>query len=161
MSHRVGTGFDAHRLEAGRPLLLGGVPIPHPRGLRGHSDGDCLIHALCDALLGAACLGELGSLFPSSDPRWKGRSSVIFLEEVARKVLARGFRIVNVDATVIAENPRLSSYLPSMRTVVAQALAVPEASVSLKAKSTDGLGSIGRDEGIAAQAVALLEEVQA
>ena len=159
MSHRVGTGFDAHRLKEGRPLILGGVEVPHPLGLEGHSDGDCLIHALCDALLGAASLGELGTLFPSSDPQWKGRSSVLFLEKVQRLLGESGFRIVNVDATVIAQDPRLSPHIASMRSVVSRALSVPETADSLKAKSPDGLGSIGHGEGIAAQAVALLEEV--
>lgn len=160
MTHRIGTGFDAHRLKEGRRLVLGGVEVPHPRGLDGHSDGDCLIHALCDALLGAASLGEIGTLFPSSDPRFEGRSSVLFLEEVGRLLRKRGYRVVNVDATVIAENPRLSPHLSSMREVVSRALKVPLGDVSLKAKSTDGLGPIGHGDGIAAQAVALLEEVK-
>jgi 2-C-methyl-D-erythritol 2,4-cyclodiphosphate synthase len=160
VTHRIGTGFDAHRLKEGRRLVLGGVEVPHPRGLDGHSDGDCLIHALCDALLGAASLGEIGTLFPSSDPRFEGRSSVLFLEEVGRLLRKRGYRVVNVDATVIAENPRLSPHLSSMREVVSRALKVPLGDVSLKAKSTDGLGPIGHGDGIAAQAVALLEEVK-
>jgi 2-C-methyl-D-erythritol 2,4-cyclodiphosphate synthase len=158
--HRVGTGFDVHRLAEGRPLILGGVEVPYSRGLLGHSDGDCLVHALCDALLGAACLGEMGTLFPSSDGLWKDRSSLLFLEEVQRLLGEKGFRIVNVDATLIAEDPRLAPHLPSMRNRLSRALSVAEGLVSVKAKSTDGLGSIGHGEGIAAQAVALLEEVE-
>jgi 2-C-methyl-D-erythritol 2,4-cyclodiphosphate synthase len=158
--HRVGTGFDAHRLSPGRTLILGGVEVPHDRGLLGHSDGDCLVHALCDALLGAACLGEMGTLFPSSDPRWKGASSLVFLEEVRRLLGEKGFTIVNVDATVIAEAPALSAHLEPMRVRLSRSLSLPREAVSIKAKSTDGLGSIGRGDGIAAQAVAMIQEVE-
>ncbi len=153
---RIGSGFDAHRLVAGRPLLLGGVAIPHERGLLGHSDGDCLIHAVCDALLGAAGEGDMGRHFPSSDARWKGAPSVVFLREVARVVTAAGRAIENVDATVIAQAPALAPHLQAMRETVARELGVEPDRVSIKAKSTDGLGAVGRGEGIAAQAVALL-----
>jgi 2-C-methyl-D-erythritol 2,4-cyclodiphosphate synthase len=158
--NRVGTGYDAHRLETGRPLVLGGVEVPYERGLSGHSDGDCLVHALCDALLGAAALGELGALFPSSDLRWKGASSLLFLEEILKLLAAKGFGIVNVDTTIIAEDPRLSPHLAAMRARLSKALALPLDRVSVKAKSTDGLGAVGAREGIAAAAIALLEEVR-
>jgi 2-C-methyl-D-erythritol 2,4-cyclodiphosphate synthase len=154
---RVGTGFDAHRLVAGRPLMLGGVRIPHARGLEGHSDGDCLLHAVCDAILGALGAGDMGRHFPSTDARWKGTASLRFLEEVARLLAERGYALSNLDATVIAQAPALASHLDAMRAQIAQALAAPVAAVSVKAKSTDGLGAIGRGEGIAAQAVVLLQ----
>jgi len=155
-SSRVGTGFDAHRLVDGRPLLLGGVRVAHPRGLEGHSDGDCLLHAVCDAILGALGAGDLGRHFPSTDARWKDAASLRFLEEVARMLGEHGFAVGNLDATVIAQAPALAPYLDAMRAAIAGALAVPVASVSVKAKTTDALGAIGRGEGIAAQAVVLL-----
>jgi 2-C-methyl-D-erythritol 2,4-cyclodiphosphate synthase len=153
---RVGTGFDAHRLVPGRPLRLGGVALDFPRGLEGHSDGDCLIHALCDALLGAVAAGDMGQHFPSSDPRWRDASSVVFLAEVSRLVDERGWVVENVDATVMAEEPRLAPHTPAMRDRLSQCLGIPPGAVSVKAKSTDGLGAIGRREGIAAQAAVLL-----
>jgi 2-C-methyl-D-erythritol 2,4-cyclodiphosphate synthase len=153
---RVGHGFDAHRLVAGRKLLLGGVEVPHERGLEGHSDGDCLLHAICDALLGAAAAGDMGQHFPSSDDRWQGASSLTFLDEAARLVEARGFAIENVDATVVAQEPRLASHIDRMRETVARHLGVDKDAVSVKAKSPDGLGAIGRGEGISAQATVLL-----
>lgn len=154
--YRVGTGFDAHRLVAGRPLLLGGIEIPHPHGLAGHSDGDCLAHAICDALLGAAGEGDMGRHFPSSDPKWAGTRSVVFLTEVAHIVTAGGYAVENVDATIIAEAPTLAPHLGAMREALARALGAHPSVLSIKAKSTDGLGAIGRGEGIAAQATALL-----
>jgi 2-C-methyl-D-erythritol 2,4-cyclodiphosphate synthase len=154
--YRVGNGLDAHRLVDGVALWLGGVPIDHPRGLQGHSDGDCLLHAICDALLGAAALGDMGAHFPSSDPRWKGAPSVDFLRKVAEIVRAGGYDPVQVDATVVAEAPALAPHLDAMRRRVAETLAVPLGAVSIKAKSTDGLGAIGRGEGIAALATVLL-----
>jgi 2-C-methyl-D-erythritol 2,4-cyclodiphosphate synthase len=157
---RVGTGFDVHRLSSGRRLILGGVEVPHDRGLEGHSDGDCLVHALCDALLGAACLGEIGQIFPSSDARWSGASSLLFLGEVRRLLDEKGYEIVNVDATVVAEAPRLAPHLEPMRKRLSESLALPLERVSVKAKSTDSLGAIGRGEGIAAHAIALLREVE-
>jgi 2-C-methyl-D-erythritol 2,4-cyclodiphosphate synthase len=153
---RVGAGFDAHRLVAGRPLLLGGVLVPFDRGLEGHSDGDCLSHAVCDALLGAAAAGDMGQHFPSSDPRWRGAASRVFLEQVARVLAGAGCSIVNVDATLIAQAPALAPHLPAMRAAIAEALGVGAERVSVKAKSTDHLGALGRGEGIAAQAVALV-----
>jgi 2-C-methyl-D-erythritol 2,4-cyclodiphosphate synthase len=156
MSPRVGSGFDAHRLEPGLPLFLGGVLVPCDRGLAGHSDGDCLIHAICDALLGAAAAGDLGALFPSSDPRFKGAASRLFLEAAAGVVRERGYSIGNVDATVIAQAPSLAPHLLAMRKNLAAILGIPEQDVSVKAKSTDQLGATGRGEGIAALASVLL-----
>jgi len=156
---RVGTGFDAHRLVSGRPLRLGGVLIPHDRGLEGHSDGDCVVHAVCDALLGAAAAGDMGRHFPSSDPRWKDAPGSLFLGEVARILGEHGYRPGNVDVTVIAEAPALAPHLEGMRARIAEGLGVPLESVSVKAKSTDHLGTIGRGEGIAAQATALLRRI--
>jgi len=154
--HRVGTGYDAHRLVAGRPLVLGGVTVPFERGLEGHSDGDCLVHSLCDALLGAAAAGDLGSHFPSTDPRWSGASSLDFLEAVATEVSKRRLALENADATVIAEAPPLAPHLNEMRDVLSRVLGVAREKVSIKAKSNDGLGALGRGEGIAAHTVVLL-----
>ncbi|HXB56767.1 MAG TPA: 2-C-methyl-D-erythritol 2,4-cyclodiphosphate synthase [Vicinamibacteria bacterium] len=156
--YRVGNGFDAHRLTRGRPLVLGGVHVEHDRGLEGHSDGDCLIHALCDALLGAAAAGDMGRHFPSSDRRWKGASSLIFLKEVARLVGERGYRIENVDVTVIAQAPALAPHTEAMRQALSRCLGIGLEGVSVKAKSTDGLGALGREEGVAAQATVLLRK---
>jgi 2-C-methyl-D-erythritol 2,4-cyclodiphosphate synthase len=153
---RVGSGFDAHRLVEGRPLLLGGVHVPYDRGLLGHSDGDCVLHALCDALLGAAALGDMGRHFPSSDPRWKDAASLDFLGEVHRLVAAEGLSIQNVDVTVIAEAPKLLPFVDAMRAAIAGRLALDPGDVSVKAKSTDALGALGRSEGIAALATVLL-----
>jgi 2-C-methyl-D-erythritol 2,4-cyclodiphosphate synthase len=153
---RVGTGFDVHRLVSGRALVLGGVLIPYDRGLEGHSDGDCVVHAVCDALLGGAAAGDMGEHFPSRDPRWKGAAGSEFLREVARILDERGYRVDNVDVTVIAQAPALAPHLLGMRDRIAEGLGLRSESVSVKAKSTDGLGAIGRGEGIAAQATALL-----
>ena len=156
MSQRVGHGFDTHRLVAGRSLLLGGITVPFDRGLEGHSDGDCVLHAVCDALLGAAAAGDMGQHFPSADPRWKGASSRLFVEEVARLLRERGYVVENVDVTVVAQVPALAPHLDKMREAIGSLLGLPQDAVSVKAKSTDGLGAIGRGEGIAAQAVALV-----
>ena len=153
---RVGLGFDAHRLVPGRPLLLGGIEIPAEVGLHGHSDGDVLLHALCDALLGAGALGEIGSLFPSSDRGLEGAASKRFVAEVMSRLAAAHLSIVNVDATLIAERPRLSGHLGAMKKNIARLLDVETGEVSIKVKSTDKLGTIGRGEGIAAQVLALL-----
>ena len=157
---RVGHGFDAHRLVAGRPLRLGGVEVPHGRGLEGHSDGDCVLHAVCDALLGAAGEGDMGRHFPSKDPRWHGVASRVFLEEVRRLVRTAGYALVNLDVTVIAQEPVLAPHLEPMRVAIAAVLGVERAQVSVKAKSTDHLGALGRGEGIAALATVLLEKVK-
>jgi 2-C-methyl-D-erythritol 2,4-cyclodiphosphate synthase len=156
-SARVGTGFDVHRLVHGRPLMLGGVRIENPRGLEGHSDGDCLLHAVCDAILGALGEGDLGRHFPSTDARWKGVPSLRFLENVAHLLDERGYAVANLDATVIAQSPVLAPHLEAMRARIAQTLAAAVEAVSVKAKTADGLGAIGRGEGIAAQAVVLLQ----
>jgi 2-C-methyl-D-erythritol 2,4-cyclodiphosphate synthase len=154
---RVGIGYDAHRLRPGRDLILGGVRIDHPLGLDGHSDADVLTHAIIDALFGAAGLGDIGQHFPASDPKYKGASSQELLATAVRAVTEAGYRIVNVDSTVIAEEPRLQLHLGAMRSQLATALDVDPGAVSVKATSPEGLGALGRKEGIAAQAVALIE----
>ncbi|MFQ5860904.1 MAG: 2-C-methyl-D-erythritol 2,4-cyclodiphosphate synthase [Dehalococcoidia bacterium] len=156
-SIRIGIGFDAHPLTAGRPLVLGGVTIPFPRGLAGHSDGDVLVHALLDALLGAAGLGDKGQHFPSSDPQYEGVSSLVLLERVVELLDSAGWRVVNVDATMLAEQPALIPFIPMMRQTLGDALSIGEERVSLKATTTDGLGFVGRGEGMGAYVVALLE----
>ncbi len=156
-SLRVGHGFDAHRLVAGRPLHLGGIEVPHGRGLEGHSDGDCALHAICDALLGAAGEGDMGRHFPSRDPQWRGVASRVFVEEVRRLVQAAGWAVVNLDVTLIAQEPPLGPHLEPMRETIAGLLGVEPAQVSVKAKSTDGLGALGRGEGVAALATVLLD----
>ena len=153
---RVGQGFDVHRLVAGRALRLGGVALEHTRGLEGHSDGDCVLHAVCDALLGAIGEGDMGLHFPSRDARWRGVESRVFVQEVSRLVSARGFRLGNLDLTVIAQEPVLAPHLESMRATIAALLGAGVDLVSIKAKSTDHLGAIGRAEGIAALATVLL-----
>jgi 2-C-methyl-D-erythritol 2,4-cyclodiphosphate synthase len=154
--YRVGSGFDVHRLVAGRPLRLGGVEVPYERGLEGHSDGDCASHAVCDALLGASGAGDMGEHFPSRDARWRGVPGTSFLEQTARIVAERGFEIENVDITIVAQEPVLAPHLDAMRQTVSHSLGVPAADISIKAKSTDGLGALGRGEGIAALASALV-----
>lgn len=154
---RVGTGYDAHRLVPGRDLIIGGVRIEHPSGLEGHSDADVLTHAVIDALLGAAGLGDIGQHFPATDPRYRGASSQDLLASAVRAVAAAGYRLVNVDSTVIAEEPRLEPHLGAMRTQLAKSLGVEPAAVSVKATSPEGLGALGRKAGIVAQAVALIE----
>ena len=155
---RIGHGFDAHRLVAGRPLHLGGIEVPHGRGLEGHSDGDCVLHAVCDALLGAAGEGDMGRHFPSRDPQWRGVASRVFLEEVRRLVTAAGYELANLDVTVVAQEPVLAPHLEAMRDTIAGVLGVAAEQVSVKAKSTDRLGALGRGEGIAALATVLLEK---
>jgi 2-C-methyl-D-erythritol 2,4-cyclodiphosphate synthase len=155
--NRVGFGFDLHPLVAGRPLVLGGVTIPSEVGLGGHSDADVLSHAVAEALLGALALGDLGRHFPDTDPRWRGISSLLLLGQVLEHVRGRGATLVNVDATVLAQAPRLASHLPEMAKRLADVLAIPVERVSVKAKSPEGLGLVGRKEGIAAMAVVSLE----
>ena len=154
---RIGSGFDAHRLVEGRPLKLGGVVIAHPRGLAGHSDGDCVLHAVCDALLGALAQGDMGRHFPSSDAAWKDADSGAFATAVADIVARLGYRLGNLDVTVIAEEPRLGPHLEEMRAQIARMLRADISIVSVKAKSTDGLGPYGRGEGIAALCTLLLK----
>jgi 2-C-methyl-D-erythritol 2,4-cyclodiphosphate synthase len=153
---RIGQGIDAHRLVPGRRLWLGGIEIPSESGLEGHSDGDVLLHAIASALLGALGAGDLGKHFPSSDPALAGISSRVILERVVARVEAAGLALGNVDATVVAQAPRLAPHLEKMRAAIADALGVDASRVNVKATSTDGLGTLGRGEGIAAFAVALL-----
>jgi 2-C-methyl-D-erythritol 2,4-cyclodiphosphate synthase len=153
---RIGFGYDVHRYAPGRRLVLGGVEIAAPIGLLGHSDADVLTHAVMDALLGAAALGDIGHHFPPSEPRWKDADSVALLERVAALLAERGWRVGNVDATVVMERPRLAPHIPAMRARLAAALGVAEAAVSVKATTTEGMGFVGRDEGAAAYAVALI-----
>jgi 2-C-methyl-D-erythritol 2,4-cyclodiphosphate synthase len=155
---RVGHGFDAHRLVEGRALVLGGIRIPFERGAQGHSDADVLAHALSDALLGAAALGDLGGRFPDTDARWKDADSMALLETCARAVREAGWRIVNVDATIVVDRPKLASHVPGMRENVAARLQLALECVSVKAKSSEGLGYTGDGSGIAAYAVAALCE---
>jgi len=156
---RVGFGYDAHRLTPGRPLVLGGVEIPHPLGLSGHSDADVLTHALGDALLGAVAAGDLGRHFPDSDPAYQGISSLILLERIMTVVQSRGFQPVNVDVTVVAEQPRLAPHIPRMIDNLAPILGLAPDAVSIKATSTEKMGFAGREEGIAAYAVVLVAAV--
>jgi len=155
---RIGLGFDAHRLVPGRPLILGGVTIPYHLGLLGHSDADVLSHALGDALLGAVAAGDLGTHFPDSDPAYKNISSLVLLEKIVALVKERGFRPVNVDATIVAEQPRLAPHIPAMVANLAAALGLPPEAVSVKATTTEQMGFTGRGEGMAAYAVALVQE---
>ena len=155
--NRVGFGFDLHPLVAGRPLILGGVTVPSEVGLGGHSDADILTHAVGEALLGALALGDLGRHFPDTDPRWRGISSLLLLGHVIELVRARGAALVNVDATVLAQAPKLAPHLPEMAKRLADVLGIPVERVSVKAKSPEGLGLLGRREGIAAMAVVSLE----
>ena len=154
--YRVGMGVDAHALVEGERLVLGGVEIPSPRGLAGHSDGDVLTHAVIDAILGAAGLDDIGAMFPSSDPRWEGASSIDLLARAYEGVQALGLALANVDCILIGEEPRLAPYREQMRKQLAGALGVDEEWVAVRATTTDGLGFTGRGEGLAAQAVALL-----
>ncbi len=156
MSYRVGIGLDAHRLASGRPLILGGIEIPHDRGLEGYSDGDVLLHALTDAILGAVSEKDIGSLFPTGQTQWKAAPSRIFVEKARHLVEEKGYRVVQVDAVIVAEEPRLSSYFAAIRERIAQMLAISADDVGIKATTFDGMGATGRREGIAAQAVAMV-----
>lgn len=155
---RIGQGYDVHRLTEGRRLILGGVEIPWEKGLLGHSDADVLTHALMDALLGAAALGDIGKLFPDSDPRYEGADSIGLLRAVAALLREKGYRVGNTDCTVVAQRPKLAPYIPEMRRRLAEAMGVDVSRVSVKATTEEGLGFSGEGLGIAAQAVALLEE---
>ena len=156
---RVGIGYDLHSFVEGRPLVLGGVDVPHTRGLRGHSDADVLTHAVIDALLGAAALGTIGEHFPDSDPRFAGVSSLVLLDETMRLVRDAGYRVVNVDSVITAQEPRLQPYLGTMARTLGERMGVASSCVGVKATSPEALGALGRREGIAAQAVALLETI--
>lgn len=154
---RVGIGNDIHRLVEGRKLILGGVEIHHDRGLLGHSDGDSLTHAITDALLGAAALGDIGSHFSDRDPRWAGADSLVFLRHVRGMLEERGFEIANVDATILAERPKMAPHISEMKVRLAEAMKISVSQINIKAKTNEGLDAIGRGEAIAAQAVALLQ----
>lgn len=153
----VGIGYDVHALVAGRKLILGGVEIPHAKGLEGHSDADVLMHAICDAVLGALGEADIGHFFPNTDPRWHGAPSRLFLEEAARQVASRRGRIVNVDSTIMAQAPRILPHVREMKARVAAALGLDSRRVGIKATTNEALGFIGREEGIAAMAVASVE----
>ncbi len=156
---RIGHGYDVHRLEAGRPLILGGVTVPYEKGLAGHSDADVLAHAISDSLLGAAALGDIGQHFPDTDPAFLGADSLVLLAEVVRRVKQAGFGVGNVDATLLAQAPKLAPYIPAMRQKLADAMGVSANRVSVKATTEEKLGFTGRKEGISAHAVCLLEEI--
>ncbi len=157
-SMRIGFGYDVHRFAGGRALVLGGVEIPFESGLAGHSDADVLLHAIIDALLGAAALGDIGHHFPPTDPAYSGISSIILLERTRDALEDRGYRVLNIDSTVVCEAPRLKAHIPAMRASVAGALGCAEGLVSIKATTEEGLGFTGRREGMAAYAVALITE---
>ena len=154
---RIGQGFDAHKLVEGRRLIIGGVTIPHPRGLDGHSDADVLLHAICDALIGAAALGDIGKHFPDSDPQYKGVDSRKLLRETAALLKKNGWRVANLDATIIAQEPRMAPHIAAMVANIAADIGVASGDVNVKAKTTEKLGFTGRGEGIAADAVVLIE----
>ena len=154
---RSGIGYDLHRLAEGRKLILGGVEVPFEKGLVGHSDGDALAHAICDALLGAAGLDDIGTLFPDTDPRWKNVASLLFLEHTRKLLDERSLRIVHIDANVILERPKLGPHFLTMRAALAKSLGVSVEQINLKAKTNEGVDAIGRGEAIAAQAIATLE----
>jgi 2-C-methyl-D-erythritol 2,4-cyclodiphosphate synthase len=154
---RIGQGFDVHQLVAGRRLVMGGVEIAHDKGLLGHSDADVLLHAICDALLGAGALGDIGRHFPDSDPRYQGIDSRELLRHVAQLLRQKGHRVVNVDATIIAQAPRMAPHIPAMVANIAADLGIGTGGVNVKATTTENLGFAGRGEGIAAQAVCLIE----
>lgn len=154
---RVGQGWDIHRLVTGRPLLLGGVTVPYERGLLGHSDGDVVLHAISDAVLGAIGAGDIGTHFPDNDPRYRGADSAVLLEQVVALARERGYAIVNIDVTIIAEQPRLASQMPAMRDRIAALTTHDVARVNLKAKTGEGLDAVGRGEAISAMAIVLLE----
>lgn len=153
---RVGEGWDTHALVADRLLILGGVTIPHTHGLLGHSDADALLHAITDALLGGAALGDIGRHFPDTDPRFKGADSVVLLQEAARRVQEAGWGIVNVDATIVAQAPKMAPHIPAMRECIAQALAIPTDRVNVKAKTAEKMGPVGEGRAIETRAVCLL-----
>ena len=159
MSVRTGIGYDSHRFTAGRPLRLGGVTIPHTHGLAGFSDGDAVLHAITDALLGAAALGDIGAFFPDDDPKWKGADSAIFVKEVVEALKGGNLAVHQVDVTVILERPKLAPHIGAMRAATARALGVAMEHVSIKAKTNEGMGWIGKGEGVGCIAVATVQQV--
>ena len=154
---RIGHGFDAHCFADARPLIIGGVTIPFERGLAGHSDADVLIHAVCDALLGAGGMGDIGGMFPDSDPAWRGADSRVLLGAVVERLAASGYVVVNIDSTVVAQVPRLAPHVREMQTNIAALCRIGSSRVNVKATTTEGMGFTGREEGIAAHAVALID----
>ena len=157
---RVGFGYDVHSFVSGRQLILGGILIPYPFGLKGHSDADVLAHAICDALLGAIAEGDIGRHFPDTDPQYKNISSMILLEKVLTKVREKGFHPINIDATIVAQKPKLSDFIPRIVKTISDVLQMETAGVNVKATTTEGLGFAGREEGMAAYAVVLVEETK-
>lgn len=157
---RIGTGYDVHRLAEGRKLMIGGVDIPYEKGLYGHSDADVLLHAICDALLGAAGLGDIGQHFPDTEPKYKGVSSLFLLAEVHRLLTQGGFRVNNIDATIVAERPRMAPHIPAMVTNIASSVKADRSTVNVKATTSEGLGFTGRGEGIAAYAVCTIKAAE-
>jgi len=157
VSFRVGLGFDVHRLVAGRPCILGGIELPHPHGPEGHSDGDAVLHAITDAVLGAAGLDDLGTLFPDTDERWRGADSRLLLGEAVGLVRARGFEVGNIDVVIATEGPRIAPHREAMRAAIAEVLGVDGGRVNVKGKTLEGLGALAGGAGVAVQAVALLE----
>jgi len=156
LKYRFGNGIDAHRFSAGRPLILGGVTIPFPQGLLGHSDADVLTHAIIDALLGAAALDDIGTHFPDTDPQYKAISSMVLLKKILEIITAAGFQIGQIDATIVTQAPKMRPYIPAIRQSLADCLRLPIADISVKAKTTEGMGFTGRGEGILALATATL-----
>ena len=156
---RVGIGYDSHRFEPGRPLVLGGVQVPGHSGLKGHSDGDAVAHALIDALLGAAALGNIGLHFPDTDVRWQGADSMELLAATVRLIVERGYQVVNSDITIVAESPRVAPWVDPMAECIAQRLRIARSCISIKGKTNEGLGWIGRGEGLAVMAVVLLDQM--
>ena len=154
----AGIGYDLHRLVEGRKLMIGGVEVPFDKGPQGHSDGDVLAHAICDALLGAAGLGDIGTHFPDTDPKWKGAVSLIFLEHIRTLLSNKRFRIVNIDAIVVCERPKLGPHFPAMRAALAKALGITADEINLKAKTNEGVDAVGRGEAIAAHVIATLSQ---
>ena len=159
MSDRIGIGFDAHKFAEGRPFILGGVTIPHTKGLLGHSDADALSHAVSDAILGAAGLGDMGQYFPDTDPKWKDADSLVLLKECAKMAKAKGWKVGNIDATITCQKPKLFPYLVPMSEMIEQTLGVNPDSVNVKAKTTEGMGFEGREEGLSVMAVVLLRQI--
>jgi 2-C-methyl-D-erythritol 2,4-cyclodiphosphate synthase len=160
MSFRIGFGIDFHQLQEGRPLWLGGVEIPHTKGSLGHSDADVLLHAICDSLLGALALGDIGIHFPNTDEAYKNIDSKILLSRTYEMIRERNYQVVNLDSTICLENPKIKKYSPEMRTIIARILETAEENISIKATTTEQMGFVGREEGLVAYATVLLQKIQ-
>ncbi|HEX2606903.1 MAG TPA: 2-C-methyl-D-erythritol 2,4-cyclodiphosphate synthase [Flavisolibacter sp.] len=159
MGLRIGSGVDYHQLAEGRKLMIGGVHIPHSKGAVGHSDADVLLHAICDALLGAACLGDIGTHFPDTDLRYKGIDSKELLQETSRLITKANYRIINIDSTLCLQEPKIKPFIPQMQQAIARILALKESDISVKATTTEQMGFVGRKEGLVAYATVLLESI--